>query len=55
LGFPALLPALADGDDAQLHRQCLAFDQRLQAFLSERGVALNAFATVDELESYLEQ
>lgn len=53
LGFPALLPAVEAGDFAGLHRQCLAFDERLQQFLIQHGVQLNTFTTVDALQSYL--
>jgi len=54
LGFPALLPAVTAGDFAALHRQCLAFDQHLQQFLTEHGVNLHTFATVEDLQRYLE-
>lgn len=53
LGFPALLPYVESRDFAELHRQCLAFDQRLKQFLAERSVRLNAFATLDELQDFL--
>lgn len=53
LGFPALLPSVEAHDFAGLHRQCLAFDAHLQQFLTARGVQLNAFATVEALQSYL--
>lgn len=53
LGFPALLPCLERADFAELGRRCLRFDTRLREFLTERGVGLNAFATVEELAAYL--
>lgn len=53
LGFPALLPAVEAGDWHELHRQCLAFDRQLRQFLSDRGVNLYDFATVDELRQHL--
>lgn len=53
LGFPALLPYLSAGDLDGLHRQCLAFDLRLREFLTQRGVPLNSFAGLDDLQSYL--
>jgi hypothetical protein len=54
LGFPDLLSYVIAGDLEGLHQQCRAFDQRLQAFLIENGAALNAFATLGDLEAYLE-
>lgn len=54
LGFPALLPDLTVGDFAALHQQCLAFDRRLRAFLTERSVELNEFVTLSELREHLE-
>lgn len=53
LGFPALLPAVEAGDFDALHRQCVAFDAHLQRFLTQHGISLNTFATVDELQRYL--
>ncbi len=53
LGFPALTPPLIAGDFAELHRQCLAFDVRLKAFLTERAVKLNDFASLEELRGFL--
>jgi hypothetical protein len=53
LGFPALAPHLAAGDFDALHRQCLAFDQHLRRFLTERSVELNDFATLAELQAFL--
>jgi hypothetical protein len=53
LGFPDLLPYVTAKDFEGLQRQCQAFDQRLQQFLTEHSVALNAFATLDELQEYL--
>jgi hypothetical protein len=54
LGFPDLLSYLLAGDLAGLQRQCQTFDERLQQFLSEHSVELNAFATLDELQRYLQ-
>jgi hypothetical protein len=54
MGFPDLLSYVIDGDLEGLHQQCLAFDQRLREFLVENGAALNTFATLDDLEAYLE-
>jgi hypothetical protein len=48
-----MLPYVAAGDFAGLHRQCLLFDQRLRAFLAERAVALNDFATLEDLKAFL--
>lgn len=53
LGFPNLLPYVAAQDFEGLHQQCQVFDQRLQDYLTEKGVALNKFDTLDELASYL--
>lgn len=53
LGFPALLPYVATGDFAELHRQCLAFDRHLRQFLTDRGVTLYDFATVAALRQHL--
>jgi len=53
LGFPVLLPYLSAGDFDGLYRQCLAFDMRLQEFLTEREVPLNSFATLDDLKENL--
>ena len=53
LGFPDLWPCLVAEDLEGLHRQCQVFDRRLQQFLTEHSVALNAFATLDELQEYL--
>jgi hypothetical protein len=50
LGFPALLPYLESRDFAGLHAQSLAFDAHLQQFLTEHGVPLYAFATVEDLQ-----
>ncbi len=52
-GFPALLPLAVAGDFAELHRQCLVFDEHLRCFLTERGVGLNCFASAEELREYL--
>ena len=54
LGFPELWPYVVAQDYAGLHQQCQAFDQHLQKFLTEHAVALNSFATFDELQKYLE-
>ena len=54
MGFPDLLPYVEAGDFAGLHEQCQLFDQRLQQFLSEHDVALNSFATLNELQEYLD-
>ena len=54
MGFPELLPYAEAGDFAGLHEQCRLFDQRLQGFLSEHAVALNSFATLNELQEYLD-
>ncbi|MBX3013087.1 MAG: nucleotidyltransferase domain-containing protein [Caldilineaceae bacterium] len=54
-GFPALLPLVGAGDFEELHRQCLAFDEHLRHFLTERGAKLYAFATVDDLRQQLAQ
>lgn len=53
LGFPALTPLLVAGDFTGLHEQCLVFDVRLQAFLKERAVKLNNFASEAELRRFL--
>jgi len=55
LGFPDLLPYVAARDFAELRRQCQVFDLRLQQFLLEHGVALNSFATLDDLQEHLAQ
>lgn len=54
LGFPDLLPYVVAKDFDGLHRQCQLFDEHLQRFLSEHDVALNLFASVDELQIYLD-
>ncbi len=53
LGFPALWPYVVAQDYAGLHTQVQVFDQRLQAFLTEHGVALNAYATLSDLQHHL--
>jgi hypothetical protein len=53
LGFPDLLPYVLARDFDSLHRQCLAFDQRLREFLTERGVVLNTFDDVEALQQHL--
>lgn len=54
LGFPDLLPYLEARDYAGLAEQCRLFDQRLQEYLSENGISLNSFASLDELQVYLD-
>ena len=54
LGFPDLLPYVTAWDFAGLYEQCRIFDQRLQQYLTEHEVALNSFATVDDLKFYLD-
>jgi hypothetical protein len=54
LGFPDLLPYVVARDFAGLHRQCLAFDQRLRSFLTERSVELNTFDSVEALQKHLD-
>lgn len=52
-GFPDLLsPALA-GDQQGLRRACLEFDEALRRYLTARDVALEEYATIDELEAHL--
>ncbi len=53
LGFPDLVAPMLAGDFAALHERCLAFDRRLRTFLAEHDVALNDFATPDELQRFL--
>jgi hypothetical protein len=53
LGFPDLLAYLVAGDLDGLRQQCPAFDERLRQYLTERGVALCAFETLDDLETHL--
>lgn len=53
LGFPDLLAFVQAGDWDGLHQQCAAFDQRLRAYLTEHGVPLYSFATLDELREHL--
>ncbi len=55
LGFPDLLPAVEAQDFDLLYEQCITFDQRLRQYLTENGVALNAFADLDALQTYLDQ
>jgi hypothetical protein len=55
LGFPDLLSYVLAEDFAGLQQQCEAFDQHLKTFLCERSVALNSFATLDELEVFLQE
>lgn len=54
LGFPELLPYLEARNYAGLAEQCRAFDLRLKEFLTENGVPLNSFASLDELQVYLD-
>lgn len=53
-GFPALLPPLVAGDLTELRVRAIAFDQHLRQFLAENGVALNDFASVEELRTALD-
>ncbi len=53
LGFPDLIQPAVAGDVPELHRRCLGFDGRLRAYLGERSVELNTFATPDDLEAWL--
>ena len=53
LGFPNLWPYVVAEDYAGLHQAVGQFDEQLRAFLSEQGVGLNAFATLEELQDYL--
>jgi hypothetical protein len=53
LGFPALLPYLSAGDFDGLYEQCRAFDTRLREFLTEKGVPLNSFAKLEDIQEYL--
>lgn len=54
MGFPELLPYVEAGDFAGLYKQCRLFDRHLQEFLTEHDVALNSFATLNELQEYLD-
>lgn len=54
-GFPDLLPYVSTRDFAGLRQQCLLFDRRLQQFLRENGASLNTFATLDDLQAYLDR
>lgn len=53
LGFPALFPLAVAGEFDELHRQCLVFDAHLRGYLTEHGVALNDFASLEELQEFL--
>jgi predicted nucleotidyltransferase len=53
LGFPDLLSYVVAKDYDGLHQQCQVFDQRLQAYLTERGVSLYTFATLNALREHL--
>ena len=53
LGFPALWQPFESGDWEELRRSCFAFDEQMQRFLTQRGVDLCAFATLDELRRSL--
>jgi predicted nucleotidyltransferase len=54
LGFPALLPYLPSGDYERIYQQATAFAAHLERFLGERGVALNRYASLEELRAALE-
>ena len=53
--FPPLWPYVVSQDYAGLQQACRRFDQRLREFLTESGVALNAFPSTDALQAYLEK
>lgn len=53
LGFPSLWPPFESGDWEELRRRCFVFDEQMQRFLTQRGVYLCAFATLDELRRSL--
>lgn len=53
LGFPDLTAAVVAGDFDLLHRRTAEFDARLRHYLHDKGVPLNAFDTLDDLEAYL--
>lgn len=53
LGFPDLLSYIVAGDLDGLHAQCQVFDRRLQQFLTEHGVPLYSFASLDDLRDHL--
>jgi len=53
LGFPDLLSYIVAGDFDGLHAQCQVFDKRLRQFLTGHEVALNNFASIEELQAYL--
>jgi len=53
LGFPSLWEPFVSGDWEELCQRCFAFDEHLQCFLSQRGVDLCAFATLDDLRRSL--
>ncbi len=55
LDFPALITLMLDGNFPELQKQAESFDRHLRAFLNANGVALNDFATLDELQGYLRQ
>ncbi|MCA9838964.1 MAG: hypothetical protein KC422_18760 [Trueperaceae bacterium] len=55
LGFPALLPYLKTNDYEALEGQCLLFDEQLKRFLTDHSVALNNFASPEELETFLKE
>ncbi len=55
MGFPDLLPFVVDRDFTGLHRQCQAFDRRLQSYLREHAVPLNSFPSIDALQAHLER
>lgn len=54
MGFPDLLTPMLAGNFDELHQQCHVFDQRLRQYLTEHEVALNDFATLDDLAVFLE-
>jgi hypothetical protein len=53
LGFPSLWPPFESGDWEELRRRCYAFDEQMQRFLTQHGVDLCAFATLDDLRHSL--
>lgn len=54
MGFPDLLSYVVAKDFEGLLQQCRLFDQRLQHFLTEHAVPLNAFGATDALKAHLE-
>lgn len=53
LGFPPLFPLAVAGEFEELHRRCIAFDEHLRGYLRGHGVALNDFASLEELQAFL--